>query len=174
MIDEFTQWSATQQDPLTQIETLFASFDTVVRSHRDMTTLRPMNAIFLAVGGVFSEGTPPQVHTRQAVSTGLDIIQAMEELNRSNGLNVRARLSVINGERMIAGVLQLEIPTFEILGAPWSKGMTLAENTRPMTIVMTQKEYELVYFGRFVIQEGTQIEIGEKRVPTFVVTGYDK
>jgi PAS domain-containing protein len=174
MIDDFAQWCAVQQDPLTRLQSLFDSFDAVVRGHNDMTVLRPMNAFFLAVGGIFSEGTPPQVHTKQAVSTGLDIIQAIEEFNRNTQLHVRARLSVVNGERMIAGVLQLEMPTFEILGAPWSKGISLAENARPMTVAITQKEFELVYFGHFVIQEGVQLAIGDTRIPSFVVTAYDK
>jgi hypothetical protein len=43
-----------------------------------------------------------------------------------------------------------------------------------MTVVISQKLYELVYSGQFVIREGPKRVVGETAENTYIVKGYDR
>jgi hypothetical protein len=140
------------REPLSTLQRLF---DAVVRTHSEMTVLGPMNGTFLAVGGVFNEGTQLHVNARQAVSTGIDGIEAIEGHNRNTGAGVRARLGMVNGQRIIASTA-------------WTTASRLGQTGEPMTVVISQKIYELVYVGQFVIREGPKCVVGETTGNTFI------
>jgi PAS domain-containing protein len=164
-------------DVIPTIHALFVKFDAAVARQSEMTPLRATGVVYHAIAGAFAEGGQAQANVLQAVTAALGCVEAVAAWNRAVGsekaLTIRAAVEV--GEKMVAGVLEMNVPSFQIFGAPFTEAERMTEAAPPMSVLITQKIYELVlYAAQFSIREGPTVRIGPDAIRTYVVRAQDE
>jgi hypothetical protein len=168
-----------RRDAIPVLHGLFAEFDAAIAKQSEMTTIRTTGAVYLAIAGAFTEGGQAQANALQAVTAALECVEMVADWNRREARKdadrIIARAAIEVGEKMIAGVLELNVPTFQILGAPFVEVERMAEVGTPYLLLITQKVYELVvYAAQFSIREGPVVKIGTENLRTYIVRPQDE
>ena len=123
----------------------------------------------MAAGGIFSEVNQPAVHTAEAVDFGLDQINSVIKCNGILGTSLRVRVGVNTGGPIVAGVLGIGKPTFEILGPAINMAQQMEHHGVPMNVHISRSVYEMIYGGKFKVKERGNIEIKNGTVQTYLV-----
>jgi class 3 adenylate cyclase len=79
---------------------------------------------------------------------------------------------VNTGGPIVAGVLGIDKPTFDILGPPICLAAAMEHHGIPMCVHIPQHCYDLIYTANFIFQEREEIEVKGVPYRTYLVTGY--
>jgi class 3 adenylate cyclase len=171
-IVEFTPWcgSLPAATVMKTLNALFAKFDACVGKRATLTKIKCIGDCYMCAGGIFSEVNQPAVHAKDMVSFGLDAIASIEELNGEVNQTLRIRVGVNTGGPIVAGVLGVGKPTFEILGPPINMAQQMEHHGVPMQVHVSRAVYELVYGDTFQIKERGATEINTGTVITYLVS----
>jgi class 3 adenylate cyclase len=172
-IVEFTPWcgSLPAATVMATLNLLFKKFDDRLGRRATLTKIKCIGDCYMSAGGIFSELNQPAVHSKDMVSFGLDAIAALEELNGEVGQHLRIRVGVNSGGPIVAGVLGVGKPTFEILGPAINMAQQMEHHGVPMLVHISRATYELVYGDIFQIKERGATEINTGTVITYLVSG---
>jgi class 3 adenylate cyclase len=172
-IVEFTPWcgSLPATTVMSTLNGLFKKFDELVGSRSTMTKIKCIGDCYMCAGGIFSEVNQPAVHAKEMVSFGLDAIEAIHELNEEVNQTLRIRVGVNTGGPIVAGVLGIGKPTFEILGPAINMAQQMEHHGVPMQVHVSRAVYELVYGEAFQIKERGEVQINTGPTITYLVTG---
>lgn len=170
-IVEFTPWcgSNTGSFIMSTLNTLFKEFDSQMQKYSTMTKIKCIGDCYMAAGGIFSEVNQPAVHTAEAVDFGLDQINSVIKCNGILGTSLRVRVGVNTGGPIVAGVLGIGKPTFEILGPAINMAQQMEHHGVPMNVHISRSVYEMIYGGKFKVKERGNIEIKNGTVQTYLV-----
>jgi len=170
-IVEFTPWcsSVPASTVMSTLNALFRSFDALIGKYATMTKIKCIGDCYMAAGGVFSEINQPATHAKEAVEFGLDAIDAIDEINRVYGFQLRIRVGINTGGPIIGGVLGIGKPTFEILGPAINLAQQMEHHGVPMAVHISRPVYELIYGNTFKIKERGNVEIKGGTVITYLV-----
>jgi len=172
-IVEFTPWcgSLPAEKVMSTLNSLFKKFDKLVSIYPTMTKIKCIGDCYMASGGVFSEINQPVEHASQVVLFGLDAIDAVQELNGEINEHLRIRVGVNTGGPIVAGVLGVGKPTFEILGPTINMAQQMEHHGVPMNVHISRSVYELIYgIDKFSIKERGTIEVKGGSALTYLVT----
>jgi class 3 adenylate cyclase/PAS domain-containing protein len=171
-IVEFTPWcgSLPAATVMKTLNALFAKFDGCVGRRVTLTKIKCIGDCYMSAGGIFSEVNQPAVHAKDLVSFGLDAISSLEELNGEVNQHLRIRVGVNTGGPIVAGVLGIGKPTFEILGPAINMAQQMEHHGVPMMVHISRAVYELVYGDTFQIKERGATEINTGTVITYLVS----
>jgi class 3 adenylate cyclase len=172
-IVEFTPWcgSLDAATVMSTLNSLFKKFDEAVGRRAILTKIKCIGDCYVCAGGIFSEINQPAVHAKDMVSFGLDAIQALEELNQEVDQHLRIRAGVNTGGPIVAGVLGVGKPTFEILGPTINLAQQMEHHGVPMLVHVTRAVYELIYGdATFQVKERGATQISSGTVITYLVT----
>ncbi|OHT01170.1 hypothetical protein TRFO_32106 [Tritrichomonas foetus] len=173
----FSSYCTNNPSPSKALETLdkiYAEFDKLLTKYDEMMKITSLGDTYMAAGGVFDEVNQPQIHAKQAISFGIDTINLLDLINIEAVSNLKIRVGVNTGGPIIAGVLSIEKPTFELLGPPIAIAMEMEKTGTPMQVHIPQIVYDLVYGSQFVIKEAGLIGFKETLIQSYLVSGYDK
>jgi class 3 adenylate cyclase len=106
------------------------------------------------------------------ISFGLDMIHALQLLNIELSETLRMRVGVNTGGPIVAGVLGIDKPTFDILGPAICLAAAMEHHGVPMNVHIPQHCYDLVYASHFMIHERGDVEVKGKTYHTYIVSGY--
>lgn len=87
---------------------VFASFDREMSKQNLITMIKLIGDVYIAAGGLFNPDEAPSVHFIQVVNFGLDVLQALEEVNTLLDSSLQVRIGVITDVPLIAGVLGID------------------------------------------------------------------
>jgi len=171
-IVSFTPWcgSLPAATVMSTLNSLFKRFDALVAMYPTMTKIKCIGDCYMAAGGVFSEISQPAKHAKEIVSFGLDAIDAVQEMNKELNQNLEIRIGVNTGGPVVAGVLGIGKPTFEILGPSINMAQQMEHSGVPMKVHISRAVYELIYGDIFDIKERGAIEIKGGNVITYLVS----
>ena len=171
-IVEFTPWcgSNTGAVVMSTLNTLFKEFDLNLAKYSTMTKIKCIGDCYMAAGGIFSEVFNPTQHANDAVDFGLDQLNAVNKINGQLGISLRVRVGVNTGGPIVAGVLGVGKPTFEILGPAINMAQQMEHHGVPMQVHISRSVYELIYGGKFKIKERGNIEVKNGTVRTYLVS----
>ena len=174
-IVSFTPWcgSNTADYVMSTLNRLFLEFDRILKKYDRMTKIKCIGDCYMCAGGIFDEINQPAEHTKQTVSFGIDIINALQLLNIELSESLRIRVGVNTGGPIVAGVLGIDKPTFDILGPDICLAAMMEHHGVPMHVHIPQHCYELIYASGFRIKERGDVEVKGKIYHTYVVSGYD-
>lgn len=174
-IVSFTPWCGSHPAAyvMRTLNRLFAEFDRILRKYDRMTKIKCIGDCYMCAGGIFDEINQPAEHAKQAISFGIDIIQALKLLNIELGEKLRIRVGVNTGGPIVAGVLGIEKPTFDILGPDICLAAMMEHHGVPNNVHIPQHCYDLVFGNMFRIKERGDVEVKGKIYHTYVVSGYD-
>ena len=148
---------------------LFKRLDATLATQHTMTKIKCIGDCYMAAGGIFSEINQPAEHAKQVVGFGLKSIRAILDLNRELNENLRIRVGVNTGGPIVAGVLGIGKPTFEILGPAINMAQQMEHHGVPMAVHITRSVYELIYSDAFKVHERGMMEVKGGRVLTYLV-----
>ncbi|EAY02023.1 Adenylate and Guanylate cyclase catalytic domain containing protein [Trichomonas vaginalis G3] len=173
-IVSFTPWcgSLDAKTVMSTLNKMFKMFDTSLSRYDKMIKIKCIGDCYMAAGGVFDEVNNPAIHAKQAISFCLDAINGLSLFDLENKQQMRIRAGINCGGPIIAGVLGIEKPTFDILGSAISVAASMEHNGVPMNVHIPQHMYDLVYDQEFVFKERGEINIKEKMIKTYLVSGY--
>jgi class 3 adenylate cyclase len=172
-IVEFTPWcgSLPAATVMATLNSLFKKFDECVGHRATLTKIKCIGDCYVCAGGIFSEINQPAVHAKDMVSFGLDAIQSLEDLNQEVDQHLRIRVGVNTGGPIVAGVLGIGKPTFEILGPTINLAQQMEHHGVPMQVHVTRAVYELVYGdAAFQVKERGATQISSGTVITYLVS----
>ncbi|OHS93295.1 Adenylate and Guanylate cyclase catalytic domain containing protein [Tritrichomonas foetus] len=170
-IVEFTPWCASLQahEVMLTLNKLFTLFDAIVQKLPTMTRIKCIGDCYMAAGGIFAEVNQPEVHAKEVCEFGIDALDAVEKLNKELTQNIRIRVGVNTGGPIVAGVIGVGKPTFEILGPAINMAQQMEHHGVPMAVHVSRRVYELIYGGSFTIKERGEIEVKNGKVLTYLV-----
>ena len=170
-IVEFTPWCASLEadQVMATLNDLYSRFDKLLNKYPTMTRIKCIGDCYMTAGGIFAEINQPQVHAKEVVEFGLDVISTVQELDKERNMTLRVRVGINTGGPIVAGVLGIGKPTFEIIGSPISMAQQMEHHGVPMAVHISRSVYELIYGGQFEIKERGEIEIKSGPALTYLV-----
>jgi class 3 adenylate cyclase/PAS domain-containing protein len=173
-IVSFTPWCGSHDASyvMSTLNRLFLEYDRLLKARDRLTKIKCIGDCYMCGGGLFDIVNQPQIHAEQMVSFGLDVIHALQLVNIDLSESLRIRVGVNTGGPLVAGVLGIEKPTFDILGPAICLGAAMEHHGIPMTVHIPKQCYDLVYGSHFIIQERGDVEHKGKVYHTYLVTGY--
>jgi class 3 adenylate cyclase/PAS domain-containing protein len=174
-IVSFTPWCGSHEASyiMATLNRMFLEFDRILKTYDRMTKIKCIGDCYMCAGGIFDNIHQPGIHALQTVSFGLDIIKALQLLNIEIGETLKIRVGVNTGGPIVAGVLGIDKPTFDILGPAICFAAMMEQRGVPMNVHIPQRTYDLVCGSKFVISERGNVEVKGKMYNTYVVSGYD-
>lgn len=168
----FTPWcgSLPAVTVMATLNTMFKRLDAILAMQHTMTKIKCIGDCYMAAGGIFSEVNQPATHAKEVVVFGLKSIRAIIDLNRELNENLKIRVGVNTGGPIVAGVLGIGKPTFEILGPAINMAQQMEHHGLPMAVHITRSVYELIYGDSFKVHERGMVEVKGGRVLTYLVT----
>lgn len=173
-IVSFTPWCSSfpAQVIMSTLNKMFAVFDHILSKYPRMVKIKCIGDCYMAAGGIFDEVDEPAEHAKQAISFCVDIIEALQMFNIENNQKLRVRAGINLGGPIVAGILGIEKPTFDILGPAISMAAAMEHNGVPMHVHIPQHMYDLVYDEPFRFKERGFVEIKGKSIKTYIIDGY--
>lgn len=170
-IVSFTPWCGSNEATkvMMTLNLLFKKFDAACNSYPTMTKIKCIGDCYMAAGGIFSEINNPSEHAREVVSFGLDALECVKELDQELDERLQIRVGINTGGPIVAGVLGIGKPTFEILGPAINMAQQMEHHGIPMNVHITRAVYELIYGENFKIKERGQVEVKNGSVITYLV-----
>ncbi|KAK8899609.1 hypothetical protein M9Y10_001925 [Tritrichomonas musculus] len=173
-IVSFTPWCGANKAAyiMSTLNKLFLYFDTALKKLDKMTKIKCIGDCYMCAGGIFDEVNQPAEHARQAITFGLEAIKCVERVNVELHETLRIRVGCNTGGPIVAGVLGIEKPTFDILGPDINLGAMMEHHGVPMNVHIPQHVYDLGVYNYFVTKERGDVDVKGKMYHTYVVTGY--
>ncbi|KAK8881515.1 hypothetical protein M9Y10_004253 [Tritrichomonas musculus] len=171
-IVSFTPWcgSLPADKVMSTLNNLFRRFDAACAKQPTMTKIKCIGDCYMGAGGVFAEVNQPAVHAKEIVQFGLDSLQCVLDLNDELNEKLQIRVGVNTGGPIVAGVLGIGKPTFEIIGPAINMAQQMEHHGVPMQVHVSRSVYELIYGDAFVIKERGVVEVKGGSVVTYLVS----
>ena len=170
-IVSFTPWcgSLPAETVMSTLNILFKRFDSILDSKPTMTKIKCIGDCYMAAGGIFAELNQPAIHAKEVVSFGLQGIKEIVLINEEINQNLKIRIGINTGGPIVAGVLGIGKPTFEILGPAINRAQQMEQNGVPMKVHISMPVYELICGFNFKFSTRRQINIKNELVDTYLV-----
>jgi len=167
----FTPWCSDNQPSfiMSTLNKLYNSFDQIITHYPTITKIKCIGDCYMAAGGIFGEINQPSIHSKEMVEFCLEAIESVEAINNEIGQELRIRIGINTGGPLVAGVLGLKKPTFEILGTVINLAQQMESLGIPMQIHITRSVYELIYGSNFNVKERGQIDTKIGKLITYLV-----
>ena len=130
---------------LSTLNLLFSRFDQLLVKWPTLTKIKNIGDCYMVVGGIFSDALQPIDLAKEAVSYGLDLIRATWELKKKQNQNIDIKIGVHTGGPIIAGILDISRPTFEVFGQVVGTAQFLKKKGLPMHVHLSRPCYELLF-----------------------------
>jgi class 3 adenylate cyclase len=167
---EFTPWCGANNANtiMSTLNLFFGYLDEIISKLPTMTRIKCIGDCYMAAGGIFAEPNQPIVHAKEAIEFSLGAIESLKKVNKEKGSHLRIRVGVHTGGPVVAGVIGLGKPTFEILGSSIVMAQQMEHTGVPMKVQMTRSVYELIYGTNFHVVERGLTEIKGGQVMTYL------
>ena len=170
-IVSFTPWcgSLPAEKVMSTLNILFKRFDSILDTKKTMTKIKCIGDCYMAAGGIFAEINQPAVHAQEVVTFGLQMIKEIQVINKEIDQNLRIRIGINTGGPIVAGVLGIGKPTFEIIGPTINRAQQMEQNGVPMKVHISLAVYELICGLNFKFCNRRTIECKNEKVETYLV-----
>ncbi|KAK8841085.1 hypothetical protein M9Y10_027926 [Tritrichomonas musculus] len=170
-IVNFTPWcgSLPAEKVMSTLNILFKRFDSILDKKPTMTKIKCIGDCYMAAGGIFAQINQPSVHAKEVVSFGLLAIKEILLINDEIQQNLNIRVGVNTGGPVVAGVLGIGKPTFEIIGPAINRAQQMEQNGVPMKVHISMSVYQLICGLNFKFGQRRSIECKNEMVETYLV-----
>jgi class 3 adenylate cyclase len=168
--EAFSKWAITVDASvaLGTLDRVFQQFDALLSSKPGLTKIKSVTDEYLVADGIFSDAA--KAVSSELVAFGVEAIQIVEELNAADGLNLKLRGGASYGGPLLAGVLGVSKPAFEIFGKPVAQAKQMEEIARPRSIQVSRPVYEQIFGDRRFVACEYAKEIRGEMVISYTVT----
>jgi PAS domain S-box-containing protein len=168
----FTPWCESLPGSMVMsiLNDLFKRLDQALVAKPTMTKIKCIGDCYMAAGGIFGGGYGPQEHALEVVKFGIEAIAEVRALNETQGQNLAVRVGVNTGGPIVAGVLGIGKPTFEVFGPTICVAYQMEHTGVPMAVHITEATRRYIDGGGFVVEDHS-VQIKGKEVKTGLVRG---
>ena len=99
----------------------------------------------------------------------MDALDSVSDLNKELNESLKIRVGINTGGPIVAGVLGVGKPTFEILGPTINMAQQMEHHGIPSKVHISRSVYELIYGYSYDIKERGQIEVKNGTIITYIV-----
>ncbi|GMO19694.1 MAG: hypothetical protein Ta2E_10730 [Mycoplasmoidaceae bacterium] len=172
-IVEFTPWCGSTESStiMTTLNHFYHKLDQHIKSTSTMIRVKLIGDCYMAAGGIFQEQNQPVVHAQEAVNFGLEAISIVKSLNQEKNMNLKIRVGIHTGGPIVAGVIGLGKPTFEILGPTILIAHEMEHQGDSMQVQISHDVYQLIYGSNFIVVERGNKLTKNGQILAYFVTG---
>ncbi|OHT17184.1 Adenylate and Guanylate cyclase catalytic domain containing protein [Tritrichomonas foetus] len=142
---------------------VYQSLNSIVKHYHTIESVEIVGDVFMVVGGLFDEVNQAERHAREIIKFALEAIEKISSIKQKYCLNNEPTLcGVATGGPVSGGVIELDIPIFEVCGDVVDLADAMMIQGVPNIVHTTRSVYELIYGRDFQIKER-----GELTIPNF-------
>jgi len=154
-------------DLVAMLNGIFTAFDIIVERH-GVEKIKTIGDCYMTVGGL---PTHRDDHARVVASASLEMVNALDQINKVNGTELQMRIGIHTGS-VVAGVIGKIKFTYDLWGDTVNVASRMESSGMPgMVHISEQTEQELR--GHFLLEERGFVECkGLGQVKTFFLKGH--
>ncbi|KAH0788115.1 Adenylate and Guanylate cyclase catalytic domain containing protein [Histomonas meleagridis] len=175
-IVKFSEYSATlsAKQIMTNLGMVFKSFDSLLTKYKTIIKIKLIGDVYMAAAGLFNQNLSSDVPASEMVSFAIDVLHVLDEINHGLESNLQVRIGINTGGPLIAGVLGIDKPLFDIIGDPINVASRLQSNSLPNHIQISQATCDLIKNKGFVIEERGKIQLKGKGLQMAYFVGVEE
>ncbi|KAK8889250.1 hypothetical protein M9Y10_033996 [Tritrichomonas musculus] len=135
----------------------FKNWDDLLQKYKTIIKIKLIGDVYMAAAGLFNPEMSPSIHASEMINFAIDGVRALEDINASLDANLSVRIGINTGGPIIAGVLGIDKPLFDIIGDPINISSRLQSTDIPNEIQISQATYDLVKDKSFDIEKRGEI-----------------
>ena len=169
-IVNFLEWcrSHTHTEIIELLDLIFSNFDEMITEFPTLVKLKVINGTYMAAGGLFNEASP-KGHEVEAVEFALKCAASIARRNALTGSHLQLTVGINTGGPVIAGILGIDKPLFDIWGDAVNVSSRLQTSCPKDFIQMSRETYEALPEGMFNITERDGVFLKGKGIATTFV-----
>jgi len=156
-----------QETAVGTISSVFSIFEEQMKKHKTITFVKSYGDVYIVAGGVSPDYIPPSEHCLDMVLFGLQIIGLVQQYNIDNKTSLQIRIGIHTGGPINVGIVNTEIPSFDLVGQAFLVAQEIEQAAKPMTILTTQSVYEYVYSSKLNIIERGEMQTSFGKIFTY-------
>ena len=171
-IAKFSEYSAslTARQIMQNLGRLFRRYDETMTKYPNLLKIKLIGDDYMAAAGLFNPELPPEEHATDVINFCLEALRALDETNEALEANLNVRIGVNTGGPLIAGVLGIDKPLFDIIGDPINVAARLQSTDIENHIQISEGTYNLIKDKGFNVHERGKIYLkGKGEQTTYII-----
>ncbi|OHT08831.1 hypothetical protein TRFO_22593 [Tritrichomonas foetus] len=165
------QFDYKSADIISFLYKLSSKIDSVLEEFELLNKVRTCGYRYIFAGGLFSRMIKPDRHADQAVRFALKAIEKILSMAIELESELVVRVGIHTAGPVVAGIMSVNRPTFQIIGPVMDMANQLASLSIPNQVHITRAVYELVFSSGFRVHErGETIMRTGSVIPTYLVS----
>ena len=149
---------------LTIIDSLMNDFDLLSKVRFDGNR-------YIFAGGLFNKIVKPERHAEQSIRFSLKVIEELLSLSQSISVEINTTIGIHTSGPVIAGVMCLSKPAFQIIGPVMESALQIAETGMANQVHVSRSVYELIYSSGFRVHEKGEMTLrGGSTIQTYLIS----
>lgn len=172
-IDKFSTYASSlpPREAMKNLNRIFSAYDQLLADYDLITRIKVIGDKYQAAAGLFNPDIEPEKHANQTIQFAQHVLYTIEEINIALNANLQIRIGINTDGPIICGVLGIEQPLFDIIGAPISVAEKLQETDIPGSIRISEGTYQcIVSTTEYTIKKTIDVQIDKNtKVPAYLI-----
>jgi class 3 adenylate cyclase len=170
-IVNFLDWCGdhTHVEIMELLDVIFSNFDEKLARFPTLVKLKVVNGTYMAAGGLFNE-VSEKSHELEMVEFAVECARSVHERNKRTGSTLELTVGINTGGPIIAGVLGIDKPLFDIWGDAVNVSARLQTSCPTGCIQMSQAMYNALPRDMFQVTERPGVFLkGKGDVTSYII-----
>ncbi|OHT03994.1 hypothetical protein TRFO_28586 [Tritrichomonas foetus] len=164
-------WETEQRDILPFYNQVFDKIDKILNEFDLLCKVRTVSNMYMYTGGLFSKMNKPDKHADQACKFALRVMSEVVPTMKSTAPDYDLTIGIHSGGPVVAGIMSITRPSFQIIGPVTDCAQQLAINCMPGKVQVSRSVYELIFSSGFrVFDKGDTNIRGGNSVQTYIIS----
>ena len=142
---------------------VFKIFDEYLKDYEQLSRVRTFSDTYIYAGGVFGAVNKPDKHAEEATRLALQLIKELPSIQEKTGQKIELVIGLNTGGPLVAGVVSLNRPFFQLIGPASELADQMKETGVPNKLHITRSVYELIYAYNFKVSDRGDVHISNGR-----------
>lgn len=126
-----------------RLASVVSAFDTILQKYETLTRIKMMGCRYCIAGGLFNQGIDPFVYVLETLRFNFDVLEIIKEM-KMNDVPIDCRIGVCFSGPVVAGIVGLQLPFFDIFGTIVKTVQELADTSDLNKIHVNGELYSII------------------------------